>query len=60
MSIKCVNICVIVKLGKLRKGFGFYFFREFTLDASVEMPYEISSLSCITHSVKIKVTPPSR
>ncbi|KAM4731321.1 protein mono-ADP-ribosyltransferase PARP4 [Anableps anableps] len=30
--------------------------REFTLDMSVEMPYEISSLKCITHQVKIKRT----
>lgn len=30
--------------------------REFNLDASLEMPYEISSLTCITHSVKTKVT----
>nr|XP_046259946.1 protein mono-ADP-ribosyltransferase PARP4 [Scatophagus argus] len=30
--------------------------REFTLDMSVEMPYEISSLKCITHKVKIKRT----
>lgn len=30
-------------------------FREFTLDLSVEMPHEISSLTCVTHSVKIKV-----
>jgi len=29
--------------------------REFTLDASVEMPHEISSLLCTTHKVKIKV-----
>ncbi|AWP13565.1 putative poly [Scophthalmus maximus] len=28
--------------------------REFTLDMSVEMPNEISSLQCITHKVKIK------
>lgn len=31
-------------------------YREFSLDASVEMPYEISSLTCTTHSVKTKVT----
>lgn len=31
-------------------------FREFTLDASVEMPFEINSLNCITHDVKMKVT----
>ncbi|KAM9347781.1 protein mono-ADP-ribosyltransferase PARP4 [Symphorus nematophorus] len=30
--------------------------REFTLDMSIEMPYEISSLKCITHKVKIKRT----
>ncbi|KAI3355671.1 hypothetical protein L3Q82_004263 [Scortum barcoo] len=30
--------------------------REFTLDMSIEMPYEISSLECITHKVKIKRT----
>ncbi|XP_032423848.1 protein mono-ADP-ribosyltransferase PARP4-like [Xiphophorus hellerii] len=30
--------------------------REFTLDMSVEMPFEISSLTCITHQVKIKRT----
>ncbi|XP_067371717.1 protein mono-ADP-ribosyltransferase PARP4 isoform X1 [Channa argus] len=30
--------------------------RDFTLDMSVEMPYEISSLKCITHNVKIKKT----
>ncbi|XP_047457616.1 protein mono-ADP-ribosyltransferase PARP4 isoform X5 [Mugil cephalus] len=30
--------------------------REFTLDASVEMPYEISSLQCVTHKVKMKRT----
>ncbi|XP_038132152.1 protein mono-ADP-ribosyltransferase PARP4 isoform X3 [Cyprinodon tularosa] len=30
--------------------------REFTLDMSVEMPNEISSLTCITHQVKIKRT----
>ncbi|XP_073329534.1 protein mono-ADP-ribosyltransferase PARP4 [Pagrus major] len=30
--------------------------REFTLDMSVEMPYEITSLECITHQVKIKRT----
>uniref|UniRef100_A0A087X8Z0 Poly [ADP-ribose] polymerase n=1 Tax=Poecilia formosa TaxID=48698 RepID=A0A087X8Z0_POEFO len=29
-------------------------FREFTLDISVEMPFQISSLTCITHQVKIK------
>uniref|UniRef100_A0A096M3T2 Poly [ADP-ribose] polymerase n=1 Tax=Poecilia formosa TaxID=48698 RepID=A0A096M3T2_POEFO len=28
--------------------------REFTLDMSVEMPFEILSLTCITHQVKIK------
>ncbi|XP_016517770.1 poly [ADP-ribose] polymerase 4-like isoform X1 [Poecilia formosa] len=28
--------------------------REFTLDISVEMPFQISSLTCITHQVKIK------
>ncbi|GLD56648.1 poly [ADP-ribose], partial [Lates japonicus] len=28
--------------------------REFTLDMSIEMPYEITSLQCITHKVKIK------
>uniref|UniRef100_A0A4W6G1C3 Poly [ADP-ribose] polymerase n=1 Tax=Lates calcarifer TaxID=8187 RepID=A0A4W6G1C3_LATCA len=31
-------------------------FREFTLDMSIEMPYEITSLQCITHKVKIKRT----
>ncbi|KAM4558851.1 protein mono-ADP-ribosyltransferase PARP4 isoform 2-T2 [Odontesthes bonariensis] len=30
--------------------------REFTLDASVEMPHEISSLLCTTHRVKMKRT----
>ncbi|XP_028249031.1 protein mono-ADP-ribosyltransferase PARP4 isoform X2 [Parambassis ranga] len=30
--------------------------REFTLDLSLEMPFEISSLECITHKVKIKRT----
>ncbi|XP_061548063.1 protein mono-ADP-ribosyltransferase PARP4 isoform X3 [Phycodurus eques] len=30
--------------------------REFSLDMSIEMPYEISSLQCITHKVKIKRT----
>ncbi|XP_070770875.1 protein mono-ADP-ribosyltransferase PARP4 [Enoplosus armatus] len=30
--------------------------REFSLDMSVEMPYEISSLKCTTHEVKIKRT----
>ncbi|XP_075886999.1 protein mono-ADP-ribosyltransferase PARP4 [Nelusetta ayraudi] len=30
--------------------------REFTLDVSVEMPFEISSLNCLTHNVKIKRT----
>ncbi|XP_068185496.1 protein mono-ADP-ribosyltransferase PARP4 isoform X2 [Antennarius striatus] len=30
--------------------------REFSLDASVEMPYAISSLSCITHKIKTKKT----
>ncbi|XP_026231805.1 protein mono-ADP-ribosyltransferase PARP4 [Anabas testudineus] len=30
--------------------------REFTLDMSVEMPYEISRLQCITHQVKTKRT----
>ncbi|XP_040003872.1 protein mono-ADP-ribosyltransferase PARP4 isoform X2 [Xiphias gladius] len=30
--------------------------REFTLDMSIEMPYEITSLRCITHKVKIKRT----
>ncbi|XP_024656188.2 protein mono-ADP-ribosyltransferase PARP4 isoform X2 [Maylandia zebra] len=30
--------------------------REFTLDLSAEMPYEISSLQCITHQVKMKKT----
>ncbi|KAG7240419.1 hypothetical protein INR49_026990, partial [Caranx melampygus] len=30
--------------------------REFTLDMSIEMPYEISKLQCITHKVKIKRT----
>lgn len=30
-------------------------FREFSLDASVEMPHEISSLTCVTHGVKTKV-----
>lgn len=29
--------------------------REFTLDLSAEMPYEISSLQCITHQIKMKV-----
>lgn len=33
----------------------FVFLREFTLDMSVEMPYEITSLECITHQIKIKV-----
>lgn len=35
--------------------FSFLFFREFTLDMSVEMPNEISNLKCITHQVKYKV-----
>ncbi|KAK2840214.1 hypothetical protein Q5P01_013954 [Channa striata] len=30
--------------------------REFTLDMSIEMPYKISSLKCITHNIKIKRT----
>ncbi|CAF88876.1 unnamed protein product, partial [Tetraodon nigroviridis] len=30
--------------------------REFTLDACVEMPHEISRLTCLTHSVKTKRT----
>ncbi|XP_035988514.1 protein mono-ADP-ribosyltransferase PARP4 isoform X3 [Fundulus heteroclitus] len=30
--------------------------REFSLDMSVEMPYEILSLNCITHQVKMKRT----
>ncbi|XP_040912950.1 protein mono-ADP-ribosyltransferase PARP4 isoform X2 [Toxotes jaculatrix] len=30
--------------------------REFSLDMSVEMPHEISSLQCITHKVKMKRT----
>ncbi|XP_069388712.1 protein mono-ADP-ribosyltransferase PARP4 isoform X2 [Paralichthys olivaceus] len=30
--------------------------REFSLDVSVEMPNEISSLQCITHKVKVKRT----
>uniref|UniRef100_A0A665X4P0 Poly [ADP-ribose] polymerase n=1 Tax=Echeneis naucrates TaxID=173247 RepID=A0A665X4P0_ECHNA len=30
--------------------------REFMLDMSIEMPYEISSLKCITHKVMIKKT----
>uniref|UniRef100_A0A3B4UNQ4 Poly [ADP-ribose] polymerase n=1 Tax=Seriola dumerili TaxID=41447 RepID=A0A3B4UNQ4_SERDU len=30
--------------------------REFTLDVSVEMPYEITRLQCFTHKVKIKRT----
>uniref|UniRef100_A0A8P4GML0 Poly [ADP-ribose] polymerase n=1 Tax=Dicentrarchus labrax TaxID=13489 RepID=A0A8P4GML0_DICLA len=30
--------------------------REFTLDMSIEMPYEISSLKCTTHKVKMKRT----
>nr|XP_020444064.1 poly [ADP-ribose] polymerase 4 isoform X2 [Monopterus albus] len=30
--------------------------REFTLDMSIEMPYEISSLQCITHKIKMKRT----
>ncbi|PWA26202.1 hypothetical protein CCH79_00013719, partial [Gambusia affinis] len=30
--------------------------REFTLDMAVEMPFEISNLTCITHQVKIKRT----
>uniref|UniRef100_A0A3Q0SU44 Poly [ADP-ribose] polymerase n=1 Tax=Amphilophus citrinellus TaxID=61819 RepID=A0A3Q0SU44_AMPCI len=30
--------------------------QEFTLDLSAEMPYEISSLQCITHNVKMKKT----
>uniref|UniRef100_A0A3Q3X3W0 Poly [ADP-ribose] polymerase n=1 Tax=Mola mola TaxID=94237 RepID=A0A3Q3X3W0_MOLML len=34
----------------------FLFLREFTLDMSIEMPYEINSLKCITHKVKIKRT----
>uniref|UniRef100_I3JVK9 Poly [ADP-ribose] polymerase n=1 Tax=Oreochromis niloticus TaxID=8128 RepID=I3JVK9_ORENI len=29
---------------------------EFTLDLSAEMPYEISSLQCITHQIKMKKT----
>uniref|UniRef100_A0A4W6G120 Poly [ADP-ribose] polymerase n=1 Tax=Lates calcarifer TaxID=8187 RepID=A0A4W6G120_LATCA len=29
---------------------------KFTLDMSIEMPYEITSLQCITHKVKIKRT----
>lgn len=32
------------------------FFREFSLDALVEMPNRISSLGCITHRVKVKVS----
>ncbi|KAM7380147.1 hypothetical protein PAMP_003460 [Pampus punctatissimus] len=31
--------------------------REFTLDMSIEMPYEITSLQCITHKVKMKDVP---
>ncbi|KAF7654882.1 hypothetical protein LDENG_00063780 [Lucifuga dentata] len=30
--------------------------REFTLDMSIEMPHEITSLKCITHKIKIKRT----
>ncbi|XP_067460380.1 protein mono-ADP-ribosyltransferase PARP4 [Thunnus thynnus] len=30
--------------------------REFTLDMSIEMPHEITSLQCITHKVKMKRT----
>ncbi|XP_035532220.1 protein mono-ADP-ribosyltransferase PARP4 [Morone saxatilis] len=30
--------------------------REFTLDMSIEMPYEISNLKCTTHKVKMKRT----
>ncbi|XP_076603579.1 protein mono-ADP-ribosyltransferase PARP4 [Chaetodon auriga] len=30
--------------------------REFTLDMSIEMPHEISSLLCITHEIKMKKT----
>lgn len=30
--------------------------REFTLDLSAEMPYEITDLQCITHKVKMKKT----
>uniref|UniRef100_A0A3Q4BV00 Poly [ADP-ribose] polymerase n=1 Tax=Mola mola TaxID=94237 RepID=A0A3Q4BV00_MOLML len=30
--------------------------QSFTLDMSIEMPYEINSLKCITHKVKIKRT----
>uniref|UniRef100_A0A667ZWZ0 Poly [ADP-ribose] polymerase n=1 Tax=Myripristis murdjan TaxID=586833 RepID=A0A667ZWZ0_9TELE len=30
--------------------------REFTLDMSIEMPNEISSLQCITHNIKMKRT----
>ncbi|XP_008295178.1 poly [ADP-ribose] polymerase 4 [Stegastes partitus] len=30
--------------------------REFTLDMSIEMPYEITSLQCVTHQVKTKRT----
>uniref|UniRef100_A0A672JAG4 Poly [ADP-ribose] polymerase n=1 Tax=Salarias fasciatus TaxID=181472 RepID=A0A672JAG4_SALFA len=31
-------------------------FREFTLDMSVDMPFEISSLQCLTHKIKMKRT----
>ncbi|XP_034041968.1 protein mono-ADP-ribosyltransferase PARP4 [Thalassophryne amazonica] len=30
--------------------------REFTLDMSIEMPYEITNLQCITHKIKMKRT----
>ncbi|XP_070832623.1 protein mono-ADP-ribosyltransferase PARP4 [Chaetodon trifascialis] len=30
--------------------------REFTLDMSIEMPHEITSLLCITHEIKMKKT----
>ncbi|XP_029968299.1 protein mono-ADP-ribosyltransferase PARP4 isoform X3 [Salarias fasciatus] len=30
--------------------------REFTLDMSVDMPFEISSLQCLTHKIKMKRT----
>uniref|UniRef100_A0A8C6TH21 Poly [ADP-ribose] polymerase n=1 Tax=Neogobius melanostomus TaxID=47308 RepID=A0A8C6TH21_9GOBI len=41
---------------KLMKAFVSSSFREFNLDMSIEMPHQITEVTCVTHQVKLKKT----
>lgn len=58
MSLTCaLKLSCILLVSELRRTSYVYFlfFREFSLDVSVEMPNKISELHCFTHSTKMKV-----